>query len=350
MVAAEWREVEPSRHSVHFGERIVFLYRCVFLIAAILFSASVAKAADPLPSWNDGPTKDAIEAFVTKVADKDGPDFVPRADRVAVFDNDGNLWAEKPVYFQLLFAIDRVKAMAPDHPEWKDKQPFKAAIEGDMKALAASGEKGLLELLAASHTGMSSAEFQKIAGEWLATAKHPRFKRGYTELVYQPMLELLSYLRDNGFTTYIVSGGGIEFVRNFSEPVYGIPPAQVVGSSIKTEYKLVDGEPKIMRLPEMNFIDDKAGKPVGINQHIGKRPILASGNSDGDFEMLEWTTAGEGPRFGLIVHHTDADREYAYDRDSHVGRLANALDQAADRGWTVIDMKNDWNQIFPAAE
>ncbi len=350
MVAVEWREAEPSRHSVHFGERIVCLYRYVFLIAAILFSASVAEAADPLPSWNDGPTKDAVEAFVMKVTDKDGPDFVPRADRVAVFDNDGNLWAEKPVYFQLLFAIDRVKAMAPDHPEWKDKQPFKAAIEGDMKALAASGEKGLLELLAASHTGMSSAEFQKIAGEWLATAKHPRFKRGYTELVYQPMLELLSYLRDNGFTTYIVSGGGIEFVRNFSEPVYGIPPAQVVGSSIKTEYKLVDGEPKIMRLPEMNFIDDKAGKPVGINQHIGKRPILASGNSDGDFEMLEWTTAGEGPRFGLIVHHTDADREYAYDRDSHVGRLANALDQAADRGWTVIDMKNDWKQIFPAAE
>jgi hypothetical protein len=219
-----------------------------------------------------------------------------------------------------------------------------------MKALAASGERGLLELLAASHTGMSSAEFQKIAGEWLATAKHPRFKRGYTELVYQPMLELLSYLRDNGFTTYIVSGGGIEFVRNFSEPVYGIPPAQVVGSSIKTEYKLVDGEPKIMRLPEMNFIDDKAGKPVGINQHIGKRPIFASGNSDGDFEMLEWTTAGEGPRFGLIVHHTDAEREYAYDRDSHVGRLDKALDQAADRGWTVIDMKNDWNQIFPAPD
>ena len=328
----------------------MFLYRYVFLLAALLFSASVAQAADPLPSWNDGPTKDAIKAFVTKVTDTDGPDFVPRADRVAVFDNDGNLWAEKPVYFQLLFAIDRVKAMAPDHPDWKDKQPFKAAIEGDMKALAASGEKGLLELLAASHTGMSSAEFQKIAGEWLATAKHPRFKRGYTELVYQPMLELLSFLRDNGFTTYIVSGGGIEFVRIFSEPVYGIPPAQVVGSSIKTEYQLVDGEPKIMRLPEMNFIDDKAGKPVGINQHIGKRPIFASGNSDGDFEMLEWTTAGEGPRFGLIVHHTDADREYAYDRDSHVGRLDNALDQAADRGWTVIDMKNDWNQIFPAAE
>ena len=328
----------------------MFLYRCVLLIAALLFSASAAQAADPLPSWNDGPTKDAVEAFVMKVTDKDGPDFVPRADRVAVFDNDGNLWAEKPVYFQLLFAIDRVKAMAPDHPEWKDKQPFKAAIEGDMKALAASGEKGLLELLAASHTGMSSAEFQKIAGEWLATAKHPRFKRGYTELVYQPMLELLSYLRDNGFTTYIVSGGGIEFVRNFSEPVYGIPPAQVVGSSIKTEYKLVDGEPKIMRLREMNFIDDKAGKPVGINQHIGKRPIFASGNSDGDFEMLEWTTAGEGPRFGLIVHHTDAEREYAYDRDSHVGRLDKALDQAADRGWTVIDMKNDWNQIFPAPD
>lgn len=326
------------------------LIRYLFVLLAIIVPVAAAQAADPLPSWNDGPTKKAIEAFVKKVTDKGGPDYVPPADRIAVFDNDGNLWAEKPVYFQLLFAIDRVKALAPEHPEWNDQQPFKAAIEGNMTALAASGKKGLLEILAASHTGMSSAEFQRIASDWLAAAKHPRFKRGYTELVYQPMLELLAYLRDNGFSTYIVSGGGIEFVRNFSEPVYGIPPAQVVGSSIKTEYKVVDGKPKIMRLPEVNFIDDKAGKPVGINQHIGKRPIFASGNSDGDFEMLEWTTAGDGPRFGLIVHHTDGEREYAYDRESHVGRLDKALDAAADNGWVVIDMKNDWKEIFPPAD
>ena len=327
------------------------LLRAAIAVATLLLVAAPAIAGtnDPLPSWNDGPTKQAIEAFVKKVTDKDGPDYVPPADRIAVFDNDGNLWAEKPVYFQLLFAIDRVKAMAPEHPEWKDKQPFKAAIEGDMEALAASGKKGLIELLAASHTGMSTAEFREAVTEWVETAKHPRFKRRYTELVYQPMLELLEYLRSNGFATYIVSGGGIEFVRVWSEPVYGIPPAQVVGSSIKTEYKIVDGEPRIMRLPEVNFIDDKEGKPVGINQHIGKRPIFASGNSDGDFQMLEWTTAGDGPRFGLIVHHTDADREYAYDRDSHVGKLDKALDAAADKGWVVIDMKNDWKEMFPPA-
>jgi hypothetical protein len=326
------------------------LLRSLFVLAAIIVPVATAQAADPLPSWNDGPTKQAIETFVQKVTDPQSKDYVPPADRIATFDNDGNLWAEKPVYFQLLFAIDRVKAMAPEHPEWTDKQPFKAAIEGDMKALAASGEKGLVELIMASHAGMSAAEFQASVTEWVGTAKHPRFDRKYTELVYQPMLELLAYLRENGFATYIVSGGGIEFVRAWSEPVYGIPPAQVVGSSIKTEYKLVDGKPTLMRLPEVNFIDDKAGKPVGINQHIGKRPIFASGNSDGDFEMLEWTTAGDGARFGLIVHHTDADREYAYDRDSHVGRLDKALDAAAEKGWVVIDMKNDWKDVFPREE
>ena len=321
----------------------------VALVAILIFSTTAVRAeTDPLPSWNDGPTKQAIVSFVKKVTDKDGDDYVPPADRIATFDNDGNLWAEKPVYFQLLFAIDRVKALALEHPEWKDKQPFKAAIEGDMKALATSGEKGTAELIMASHAGMTPAEFQTIVGDWLATAKHPRFKRRYTELVYQPMLELLAYMRDNGFATYIVSGGGIEFVRNFSEAVYGIPPAQVVGSSIKTEYEVIDEVPTVMRLAEMNFIDDKAGKPVGINQHIGKRPIFASGNSDGDFEMLEWTTAGDGPRFGLIVHHTDAEREYAYDRESHVGRLDKALDAAPDNGWVIVDMKNDWNQVFPS--
>ena len=243
--------------------------------------------------------------------------------------------------------LDRVKALAPEHPEWKDQQPFKAVLEGDMKTVAASGEKGIAELVMATHAGMSPAEFQKIVGDWLAEAKDKRFGRSYTDLVYQPMLELLSYLRANGFTTYIVSGGGIEFVRNFSEPVYGIPPAQVVGSSIKTKYELVDGKPTLIRLPELDFINDKDGKPVGINQYIGQRPIAAFGNSDGDYQMLDWTTAGEGPRFGLIVHHTDAEREYAYDRDSSVGRLDQALDDAPAKGWVVVDMKNDWKEMFP---
>ncbi|MEM7399035.1 MAG: HAD family hydrolase [Pseudomonadota bacterium] len=313
------------------------------LIAA---GANIAEAADPLPSWNEGETRQAIESFVAKVTDKDSPDYVPPADRIAVFDNDGNLWAEKPVYFQLLFAIDRVKALAPEYPEWNDQEPFKSAIAGDMEGLAKSGEEGIAKIVAASHAGMSTTEFAAISKEWLDTAKHPQTGRKYTEMVYQPMLELLDYLRDNDFKTYIVSGGGIEMLRTFSEPVYGIPPSQVVGSSIKTEYAVVDGTPQLTRLPELNFINDKAGKPIGINQHIGKRPIFASGNSDGDFEMLEWTTAGDGPRFGLILHHTDAEREYAYDRDSHVGRLDKALDQASDRGWTVIDMKNDWKEVF----
>lgn len=247
-----------------------------FAAMALVSAASAADNADPLPSWNDGPTKQAVESFVQKVTDKDGPDFVPPADRIAVFDNDGTLWVEQPAYVQLIFALDRVKELAPEHPEWKEKQPFKAAIEGDMKTLAASGEKGIAELIMASHAGMTPSAFQKIVGDWLAATKDKRFQRKYTELVYQPMLELLAYLRDNGFTTYIVSGGGIEFVRNFSEPVYGIPPAQVVGSSIKTKYEVVDGEPTVMRLPEMNFVDDKTGKPIGITQHIGQRPIAPS--------------------------------------------------------------------------
>lgn len=322
----------------------------VVLVALLLVVPASAQESDPLPSWNDGPTKEAIVAFVEKVTDEGGADYVPPADRIATFDNDGNLWAEKPVYFQLLFAIDRVKALAPEHPEWKDKQPFKAAIEGDMETLAKSGHEGIGELVMASHAGMSTQQFQQIVSDWLTTAEHPRFKRKYTDLVYQPMLELLSYLRNNGFTTYIVSGGGIEFVRNFSEEKYGIPPAQVVGSSIKTKYEVIDGEPTLMRLAEMNFINDKEGKPIGINQHIAQRPIFASGNSDGDYQMLEWTTAGEGPSFGLILHHTDPEREYAYDRNSSVGRLDKALADAPAKGWVVIDMKNDWSRVFPAAE
>jgi haloacid dehalogenase-like hydrolase len=329
------------------AETLVRGFIAALAIASVLAISPVFAQTGPLPSWNDGPTKQAIETFVQKVTDPQSEDYVRPEDRIATFDNDGTLWVEQPMYVQLAFALDRVKALAPEHPEWKEKQPFEAALEGDMKALAASGEKGIAELVMATHAGMSPAEFKKIVNDWLATAEHPRFKRKYTDLVYQPMLELLSYLRANGFTTYIVSGGGIEFVRAWSEPVYGIPPAQVVGSSIKTKYDVVDGKPMLIRLPEMNFIDDKEGKPIGINQHIGQRPIAAFGNSDGDFQMLDWTKTGEGPRFALLVHHTDAEREYAYDRDSSFGRLDKALDAAPDKGWVVVDMKKDWNQVFP---
>ncbi|MCU0224343.1 MAG: haloacid dehalogenase-like hydrolase [Acidobacteria bacterium] len=319
------------------------------LALALLLAVPGLAATDPLPSWNDGPSKARIVAFVRAVTEPGGKDYVPPAERIAVFDNDGTLWTEQPAYFQLMFALDRVKALAPQHPEWKTKQPFKAALEGDMKALAASGEKGLLELVMASHGGMTTDEFQQAVRQWLATARHPRFKRPYTDLVYQPMLELLAYLRANGFRTWIVSGGGIEFVRAFSEERYGIPPEQVVGSTVKTRFELRDGVPVLVRLPEIDFIDDKAGKPVGINRQVGRRPIAAFGNSDGDLQMLQWTTAGPGARFGLIVRHTDAEREYAYDRESHVGRLDTALAEAAAKGWVVVDMKADWKAIYPPA-
>ncbi|THK34541.1 haloacid dehalogenase-like hydrolase [Ensifer sp. MPMI2T] len=320
-----------------------------FGVAAVLLAVTAAEGqtADPLPSWNDTAPKAAIVAFVEKVTKEGSADFVPEPERIAVFDNDGTLWVEHPMYTQLAFALDRVKTMAPSHPEWKDMQPFKAVLDGDMKALAAAGEKGLLELIMTTHAGMTNEEFQKIASDWLATARDPRFKRPYTELVYQPMLELLSYLRENGFKTFIVSGGGIEFVRPWSEKIYGIPPEQVVGSSIKTQFVMRDGVPTLFRTPEVNFIDDKVGKPVGINEHIGRRPIAAFGNSDGDLEMLQWTTMAPGARFGLIVRHTDAEREYAYDKDTPFGRLDKALDAAAVNQWTVVDMKADWKQIFP---
>ena len=303
-----------------------------------------ALAADSLPSWNKTPTKAAIIDFVDRVTDEDSADFVPIPERIATFDNDGNLWAEQPVYFQLIFALDRIKAMADDHPEWATQEPYASAIKGDVHGVLAGGEKALMELVMATHAGMSSAQFAQTATDWLETARHPTTGRRYTEMVYQPMLELLAYLRAHDFKTFIVSGGGIEFMRPWTEAVYGIPPEQVVGSSVNTEYKIVDGVPAIMRLPELNFIDDKAGKPVGINQHIGRRPIFASGNSDGDFQMLEYTTAGEGARFGLILHHTDADRE------SHIGRLDRGLDEADERGWVVIDMAKDWNTIWPELE
>jgi phosphoserine phosphatase len=323
--------------------------RCVLALAALIAFGSASAQTDPLPAWNDGIAKARIVAFVQAVTDKASKDYVAPAERIAVFDNDGCLWSEQPAYFQLLFAIDRVKALAPKRPEWKNTQPFKAALEGDMKALAASGERGLLQLVMASHAGMTTEEFANTVKDWLAAARHPRFERAYSDLVYQPMLELLAYLRASGFQTWIVSGGGIEFVRAFADEKYGIPPQQVVGSSIKTTYEVRNGKPVLVRLPEVNFIDDKAGKPVGIHQHIGRRPIAAFGNSDGDFQMLEWVTAGPGPRFGLIVHHDDAEREYAYDRKSHVGRLDRGLDEGPKRGWTIVSMKRDWRTVYPPA-
>ncbi len=304
--------------------------------------------AEVMPSWNDGASRAAIISFVERVTEKGGADFVPVEERIAVFDNDGTLWSEKPAYFQLLFAIDRVKALAPRHPEWKQKQPFKAVLDNDMKALAASGEKGLLELVMATHAGMTTDEFESVVTDWLHTARHPRFKRPYTELVFQPMLELLDYLRDNGFKTFIVSGGGIEFMRPWVQAVYGIPPEQVVGSTIKVKYEMREEGPVLTRLPEIDFIDDKAGKPVGIHRFIGRRPVFAGGNSDGDLQMLQWTTAREGASFGLLIHHTDAEREWAYDRKSHVGKLDKALDQAADAGWSVVDMQKDWKVVYPS--
>jgi phosphoglycolate phosphatase-like HAD superfamily hydrolase len=321
----------------------------LFTASAIVLPAAAVSlpVADPLPSWRDGAAKARIFAFVQAVTTTGSPDYVAPADRIAVFDNDGTLWSEQPGYFQLLFAIDRVKALAPRHPEWKTQQPFKAALEGDMKALAAAGEKGLLQLVMSTHAGMTTDEFAAVVADWLATARHPTRGRPYTELVYRPMLEVLTYLRANGFRTYIVSGGGVEFVRVFSEAVYGIAPEQVVGSSVRTKYEVREGKPVIVRLPEIDFIDDKAGKPVGIHKFIGKRPIAAFGNSDGDFEMLQWTTAGTGARLGVIVHHDDAAREFAYDRTSHVGRLARGLDEAPARGWTVVSMKADWETIHP---
>ncbi|MGO4739174.1 HAD family hydrolase [Bosea sp. 2KB_26] len=312
--------------------------------------SSASAQTDALPSWNEGPTKASITDFVSRVTAQGGPDFVAPAERIAVFDNDGTLWVEQPMYVQLAFVLDRVKALAPQNPGWKTKQPFKAVLGGDMRALAASGEQGLMQLIGVTHAGMTSEEFAKITTDWLATARHPRFRRPYTELVYQPMLELLAYLRANGFKTYIASGGGIEFMRPWTDRVYGIPPEQVIGSSIKTRFEMRDGSPEIFRLPQINFIDDTVGKPVGINQHIGRRPIAAFGNSDGDLEMLQWTTLSGGPRFGLIVHHTDAEREYAYDRNSHFGKLDKALDAAGVNKWTVVDMKRDWKKIFPFAE
>jgi len=320
----------------------------VAAVAFLFLAAGTAQAApDPLPSWNEGPSKQALLEFVERVTTEGGADFVPVPERVATFDNDGTLWVEQPAYTQLIFALDRVKALAPQHPEWTQQQPFADILKGDLKGALAGGNKAILELMMATHAGMTEEQFAQIVTDWIATARHPRFHRPFNELIYQPQVELLEYLRANGFKTYIVSGGGIEFMRPWTEQAYGIPPEQVVGSSIKLKYELVDGAPVLERLPEVNFIDDGPGKPVGIQQHIGRRPILAFGNSDGDFEMLQWTTTGSGLRLGLIVHHDDAEREYAYDRKSDIGRLDKALDAAAKAGWIVVSMKNDWATIFP---
>ncbi|MER2265452.1 HAD family hydrolase [Methylobacterium oxalidis] len=343
--------MKPPLASGHLNRRtaLTALIGLPILAGSILPALGQAPAspAASLASWNESASKQAITDFVSRVTQKGGSDYVEPAERIAVFDNDGTLWTEHPMYVQLAFALDRVKTMAPMHPEWKNKQPFQAVLDGDMAALAASGERGMMELVMVTHAGMTSAEFAAIVSQWLATARHPRFKRPYIELVYQPMIELLGYLRANEFKTFIVSGGGVEFMRPWTNRVYGVPPEQVVGSSIKTRFEMRDGRPELYRLAQMNFIDDKAGKPVGINEYIGRRPIAAFGNSDGDLEMLQWTTMSGGARLGLIVHHTDAEREYAYDRNAAFGRLDKALDAAAANNWAVMDMKRDWKVIFP---
>ena len=324
------------------------LFLIVLAAVALTTAAPAARAQDRLPSWNDGATKKTIVEFVAKVTKAGGPDFVPPARRIATFDNDGTLWAEQPMYVQLAFALDRVKALAPQHPEWKEKEPFASLLRGDLHAALAGGERAILEIIMATHAGMTTEEFEKIVKDWTATAKHPRTGRPYTEMVYQPMLELLAYLRANGFKTFIVSGGGIDFMRPWVERVYGVPPEQVVGSKIKTKYEMRDGRPVLLRLPEVEFIDDKAGKPVGIDSHIGRRPIAAFGNSDGDQQMLEWTHAGSGPRLIMLVSHDDAAREWAYGAESKIGTFSDALRALAQRnGWSVISMQKDWRRIFP---
>jgi phosphoserine phosphatase len=315
--------------------------------ALLLTLSAVSGAADPLPSWNDTAPKKAITAFVEKVTQEGSPDFVPVAERIATFDNDGTLWSEQPMYFQAFFIFDRIRALAPQHPEWQETEPFASVLKGDMKSALAGGEKALVGMLMATHSGLTTEEFEKAVTDWITTAKHPNTGKLFTEMVYQPMLELLAYLRANGFKTFIVSGGGIEFMRPWTERVYGIPPEQVVGSSVGLKYELRDGTPVILKTPELVHNDDKEGKPVGIQRHIGRRPIMAFGNSDGDFQMLEWTTSGQGPRFGLIVHHDDAEREWAYDRESHIGKLDKGLDEGAKRGWTMVSMKDDWKTLFP---
>ncbi|MBL8886573.1 MAG: haloacid dehalogenase-like hydrolase [Phycisphaerales bacterium] len=338
------------------------MLRNILLAALIIIIAPLSRAADPLPSWNDTAPKRAILAFVNEVTKEGSVFFVKPEDRIATFDNDGTLWCEQPLYVQGVFAIDRVKQLAPEHPKWKDQEPFKSILAGNIKEALAGGDHAILELIMATHSGMTVEHFETIVTDWLAAAKHPRFKQPYTKCIYVPMVELAAYLRANGFKTYIVSGGGVEFMRPWTETAYGIPPEQVIGSRGKTKFEMHDSGPELHKLPAVDFVDDGPGKPVGINQQIGRRPVIAVGNSDGDLEMLQWTTMVDWPtlsgglrlrrdpppnRLGLIVHHTDAVREYAYDRDSHIGKLDKALDAAPKQGWTVVSMKDDWNRIFP---
>ncbi len=308
---------------------------------------STSEVVDPLPSWNDATSKEAIIAYVTDVTTTGSDNFIPIADRISTFDNDGNLWSEQPIYFQLYFVLDRIKEMAKDHPEWKDQQPFKAVLENDMETIKKSGMKGIGQLLMASHAGNTTEEFDAIVKDWVTTAKHPTKNVGYDELVYQPMLELLAYLRAKDFKTYIVSGGGVDFMRAFVSPVYGIPSEQIIGSRITTEFDYNDGNPRIIRTAGVDFNDDKDGKPLNIQKIIGKKPVFSSGNSDGDLQMMQWTASNNYESFMLYLHHTDAEREWAYDRESHIGKLDKGLDQALKDGWTVIDMKNDWKVIYP---
>ncbi|MBP6679888.1 MAG: haloacid dehalogenase-like hydrolase [Saprospiraceae bacterium] len=337
-----------------------FFWLLIILVSSFTFSCNTPQQAsdtspkqtasagkDPLPSWNEGASKKAIFDFVAKTTKAGTSGFIPMPERIACFDNDGTLWSEQPMYFQFAFVMDRVKALAPQHPEWKETQPFKAVLEGDVKTALSGGEKSMMDLMMATHAGTTTEEFNKIVKDWLASAKHPLTNRPYTEMVYQPMLELLNYLRANGYKTYIVSGGGIDFMRPWTEAVYGIPPEQVIGSSLKLKYSMRDNGPVIEKLPEVNFVDDKAGKPVGIEQHIGRRPVFTAGNSDGDYEMLQWTATATGyPRFGMIVHHTDEAREWAYDRTSSIGKLDRGLNDAAKYNWLIVDMKKDWKRIY----
>ena len=322
--------------------------RSVAGAAAISVALAAPALADPLPSWNDTDAKEAINAFVDGVRDPDSESYVTPEERIAVFDNDGTLWSEQPVYFQFLFAMDRAKALGAEDPDWATTHVLQAAVDGDMGPIMAGGEEALLEVVNATHSGMSVGAFQDEVRAWLETARHPETGLAYDEMVYQPMLELLSYLRDNDFETYIVSGGGIDFMRAFAEEAYGIPPEQVIGSMGNSAFEIVDGVPQVIKQPGIAFIDDKGGKPVGIMRDIGRMPIFVGGNSDGDMAMLQWASAGEGPRFGLIVHHTDAAREWAYDRDSHVGQLNEALDLAPEAGWLLVDMETDWETIYPS--
>ncbi len=321
--------------------RRAFVALCLFVLPL-----AASCASDPLPSWQDGPAKAAVVDFVTRVTDEAGPDFVAPEERIAAFDNDGTLWSEQPLYFQLLFAFDRVAELAPAHPEWQTREPFKSALARDIEGVLATGDAGIGELIAATHAGMTEAEFREIVRGWVATARHPRFGRPFTDLVYQPMLELLEYLRAEGFDTYIASGGGISFMRAWAPEAYGIPPERIIGSSMETRFEPADGTPVLRRLPAQDFVD-KGRKPVAINRVVGRRPIAAFGNSDGDLAMLQWTMAGDGPRFALVVRHTDAEREWAYDRTSLVGRLDAALDEALAKGWTVVDMERDWKVVYP---